>query len=552
MIIGGYGGFGARLTLRLLAAGHEVLVTGRSAEKATAFCEGLERAEPLVADRANGIGLAMARHRPDLVIDAAGPFQASGYIVPEACIAMRIPYLDLADGRDFVTGIAALDKAAKAAGVPVISGASSVPALSGAVVRRMAEGLDAVDAVEMAISTSNRASAGASVAAAALSYIGQPVKLWRGKRWATGYGWQEMAREPFLLADGRGFRRLTGLADVPDLAIVPEALPGRPSAAFRAGTELDFQMAILWLLTWPVRWSWLPSLLPLQRVLLPLYRMTARFGGDKSAMHITLRGRAGERALERRWTILAWNGEGPEIPTLAAQILAEDMLAGRVAAGARHAWYELTPERFEPLFAGLAAQHETVERELPPPVYARVLGERFAALPPLVRAIHDVHGDGGAAGEGTVTRGTNPLARLFAAIMGMPPMGTTPLHVAFVERGGAETWTRDFGGHVFTSVLSAAKGGVTERFGPIRFGFDLPSDGEGLRMAFRRWSLFGVPLPRFLAPHIAAREWQESDRFRFEVAVAMPVIGPIVHYTGWLKPLVVPLPTQRSQRVIAG
>lgn len=548
MVIGGYGGFGARLTRRLLAGGHEVLVVGRSAEKAAAFCAGLPGAEPLVADRANGIGLAMARHRPDLVIDAAGPFQGSGYTVPEACIAMRIPYLDLADAREFVTGIAGLDKAARAAGVAVISGASSVPALSGAVVRAMTADMTRVDSVEMAISASNRASAGASIAAAMLSYIGLPVRLWRGKDWAQAHGWQEMRREPFLLRDGSGFRRLVGIADVPDHAIVPEALPGRPSVTFRAGTELDFQMAALWLLSWPVRWGWLPSLLPLQRMLLPLYRATTQLGGDKSAMHITVRG----GRTERRWTILAWNGEGPEIPTLAAEILAGEILAGRIAPGARHAWFELVPEQFEPLFARLAVRHETVERALPPPLYARAMGERFAALPPLVQAIHQVQGDGGAVGEGIVTRGANPLARLLAAMMGMPPAGATPLHVGFTERDGVERWTRDFGGHRFASVLSAAKAGVTERFGPLRFHFDLPSDGEGLRMILRGWSLFGVPLPRFLAPRIAAREWQEGDRFRFEVEVAMPVIGRIVHYTGWLRPIIDPLPGQRSQRAIAG
>src|SRR5881628_23475 len=70
----------------------------------------------------------------DLVIDAAGPFQGSSYAVPEACIAARIPYLDLADGRDFVCGIGALDQAARAAGVAIVAGASSVCALSGAVV----------------------------------------------------------------------------------------------------------------------------------------------------------------------------------------------------------------------------------------------------------------------------------------------------------------------------------------------------------------------------------------------------------------------------------
>jgi hypothetical protein len=46
---------------------------------------------------------------PHLVIDAAGPFQGSDYRVPSACIAAAIPYLDLADARDFVCGIGALD-----------------------------------------------------------------------------------------------------------------------------------------------------------------------------------------------------------------------------------------------------------------------------------------------------------------------------------------------------------------------------------------------------------------------------------------------------------
>ena len=70
-------------------------------------------------------------------------------------------------------------------------------------------------------------------------------------------------------------------------------------------------------------------------------------------------------------------------------------------------------------------------------------------------------------------------------------------------------------------------------------------------MVLRGWSLFGVPLPRFLAPRIAAREWQEGDRFRFEVEVAMPLIGRIVHYTGWLRPILDPA-AQRSQRVMTG
>jgi uncharacterized protein YbjT (DUF2867 family) len=532
LVIGGYGGFGARLTRRLLAAGHEVVVAGRSAEKGAAFCAGRDRCEAVVADRSNGIGMAMARVRPDLVIDAAGPFQDCGYTVPEACIAMRIPYLDLADARGFVTDIGGLDKAAKAAGVAVATGASSEPALSGAVARRLAEGMASVAAVEIVISASNRAVGGASVARAILSYVGKPLRLWRGRRWSVGHGWQELRRERFVVAGQPVLRRWVALAEVPVLDLLPAMLPGRPAVTFRAGTELGFQMLGLWLASWPVRWGWIESLAGAGRWLIPLQRLTRRVGSDRSAMAVTLRG----GRIERRWTLVASQGDGPEIPTFAAAILAEEILAGRVAPGACDAAGLLTLDQFEPLFAPLALRHETCEREAIR-LYARAMGARFDALPRAVRAVHEVNGDGGAAGEGRVTRGRHPLARLIGGIMRFPPSGTYPLHVAFSERDGKERWTRDFGGHRFASELSRTGEGVAERFGPLRFAFDLPADATGLRMVLRRWTAFGIPMPRALGPRIAAREWQEDGRFRFEVKVALPLIGPVIDYAGWLEPI---------------
>lgn len=532
LVIGGYGGFGARLSRRLVAAGHHVLVAGRSAERAAAFCAGLADAEPVVADRARGIGLVMARLRPDLVVDAAGPFQSGGHIVPEACVAMRIPYLDLADARDFVTGIGALDAAARQAGVPVIAGASSVPALSGAVARHLAAGLARVDQVEVAISASNRSSAGVSVAKAILSYVGRPIRLWRGRRWARGFGWQEMRRADFTLADGHGIaRRLLALAEVPDLDLMPAALPGRPAVTFRAGTELAFQMIALWLASWPVRWGWARSLTAGAAWLLPLYRMTLGLGGARSAMRVVLKG----DGVERRWTLVADRGDGLEVPTMAAALLAGRILDGKVAPGARDASALLSLADFEPLFAALAIRHETVERPAVP-LYARIMGDRFAALPATIRAIHGVNGDGGAAGEGRVERGTSLAARLIGRIMRFPPAGDHPLHVAFAEHDGAERWTRDFGGHRFASRLEREGDCVAERFGPLRFVFALPADGDGLAMVLRRWSAFGIRLPRALAPRIMAREWEEAGRFRLLVDIRMPLIGPVVRYTGWLLP----------------
>ena len=176
------------------------------------------------------------------------------------------------------------------------------------------------------------------------------------------------------------------------------------------------------------------------------------------------------------------------------------------------------------------------------------MSEHFDNLPRLVRAIHNISGDGGAAGEGAVERGRSPLAQLLGRAMGMPPAGNYPLHVGFTEHGGRETWARDFGGHRFRSELSACKGLLVERFGPIRFGFALPSDFDGLRMELRGWSVFGVPLPRWLAPRIDAREWQEGDHFRFAVAVSAPLAGHTVRYSGWLRPLDEPVPTAAEGR----
>jgi hypothetical protein len=288
----------------------------------------------------------------------------------------------------------------------------------------------------------------------------------------------------------------------------------------------------LWLASWLVRWGWIASLDRAARWLIPLQRLTRRIGSDCSAMSVTLRG----GQVERNWTLVASRGDGPEIPIFAAAILAGEILAGRIAPGARDAAGLLTLDQFEPLFAPLAMNHETREREAIP-LYARAMGARFDALPAAVRAMHEVNGEGGAAGEGSVKRGSHPLARLIGGIMRFPPEGDYPVHVGFAERDGKERWTRDFGGHRFASELSQAGDGVAERFGPLRFVFDLPADETGLRMALRGWTIFGIPMPRVLGPRIEAREWQEGGRFCFEVEVCLPLIGPVVHYQGWLDPI---------------
>ena len=247
LVIGGYGGFGARLVRRLTAAGHDVLVGGRSLAKAQRCCEGLAGGRAVQLDRSADLVPVLRDHAPDIVIDAAGPFQQSSYDVPKACITQGCSYLDLADGRDFVVGVDALNEAARAAGVAVISGASTVPALSGAVARSLCEGLDRADMVEIALSASTRSTATRSVTRAILSYAGRPILIWRGGRWTTGFGGSDLRREKFRVSGIKPLpRRWMALCDVPDLEVLPGMLPGRPAVNFRAGSDRAPQILGLW------------------------------------------------------------------------------------------------------------------------------------------------------------------------------------------------------------------------------------------------------------------------------------------------------------------
>jgi short subunit dehydrogenase-like uncharacterized protein len=117
LVIGGYGVFGGRL-IQLLEDEPRLnlLVAGRSAARADAFVRsrGATAAElaPVGFDREGDVAGGLAATRPDIAVDASGPFQAYSedrYRVIEACINERIHYLDLADGSDFVAGIAAFD-----------------------------------------------------------------------------------------------------------------------------------------------------------------------------------------------------------------------------------------------------------------------------------------------------------------------------------------------------------------------------------------------------------------------------------------------------------
>ncbi|RLA34678.1 MAG: hypothetical protein DRR11_02045 [Gammaproteobacteria bacterium] len=105
--------------------------------------------------------------------------------------------------------------------------------------------------------------------------------------------------------------------------------------------------------------------------------------------------------------------------------------------------------------------------------------------------------------------------------------------------GKFEVWKRDFDGHTFASEMTVGKGYfsqlICERFGPFKFGMGLVLDNATLHYVPRRWTLLGIPMPKFLAPTGKMIETVLDDKFNFHVEVVLPVVGHIVTYQGWLK-----------------
>ena len=162
LILGGYGNFGKRITRLLARQNIPVIISGRDATKARILAQTLPGglAEIAIFDIKQALSAQLKALAPTVVINTCGPFQTSDYAAAETCIKHGAHYIDLADGRDFVTNIHALDGKAKRNNVAVISGASTVPGLTSAVIEHLRPHFSAIDSLDFGIAPGQKAERG--------------------------------------------------------------------------------------------------------------------------------------------------------------------------------------------------------------------------------------------------------------------------------------------------------------------------------------------------------------------------------------------------------
>jgi Domain of unknown function (DUF4166) len=171
-----------------------------------------------------------------------------------------------------------------------------------------------------------------------------------------------------------------------------------------------------------------------------------------------------------------------------------------------------------------------------PPLYRRLLGQRFDELPGRVRELHDLTGTSVWAGRADVERGSSPASRLVATLFGLPLAGRNQaLRVTFKPSRSREIWARKFNKTVFCSVQYERAGLLRERVGPTTFVFALEASAHGLALKLKSVRFLGLPLPRLLTPSVLTFETERSGRYQFDVEASLPFVGLIVRYVGWLE-----------------
>lgn len=327
LILGGYGNFGKRIAESLVKERIPVIIAGRDQKRAAACCAALsaEWASYSVFDIKNNLKQHLDKFKPAVVINTCGPFQGSDLSVAEQCIACGVHYIDLADGREFVNRITVLDQQAKDKHVTVISGASTVPCLSSAVIEHYRPQFSAIEFLKYGISPGQQAERGLATTRGIMTYIGKPLKPFPGIA-PVVYGWQDIYRQRYPEIGSRWMAN----CDIPDLDLFPQHY-GIRKIQFSAGLELSLPHIGLWLLSWLVR-AGAPIDLP--KLASPLLAMSNRlntFGSADGGMHMIFQGKDQQGlSLTRKWFILARDGDGPYIPTVPAVILAGKLVNGQL------------------------------------------------------------------------------------------------------------------------------------------------------------------------------------------------------------------------------
>ena len=337
IILGGYGTYGKLISENLSRTNTNITIVGRNAKKGEKFAHEIG-VDFLQCDIANSAKLREIFKSAFLVINAVGPFLAGDYALPKMAIAQGCHYIDLGDGRDYVSKITQLNDKAKEKGVFICVGASTSPAITSAMVTELsfsrsksfspsftrterAKALTTKERlnIKIALNAGNKNQAGVSTFKSILEYVGKEIPVWQNGRWVNLRGW---GRAEFVNFPAPVGKRRVQLCDVPDLALFP-SLFNAQNVIFKAGVEITF---FNYALSFLAKLKEIFPSIDLPNLAKPLVRLSGLFKSF-GTFHGGLRVSVTDANRNEKSLSLIAPQDGPQIPASPAILLARKILA---------------------------------------------------------------------------------------------------------------------------------------------------------------------------------------------------------------------------------
>lgn len=330
LILGAAGQFGARLCVRLAQLPDvRLLLAGRDSAKLAALKHVLPdtHCEPVTLDlTAMDFATSLQTLKPNLVLHLAGPFQGQNYAVAQACIAAGASYIDMADGRDFVHGFAQLHAAAQQAGVSLVTGVSTVPAFSAAIVDAFAPRFAKLETLDYGISAGLKTGLGRATLEAVLRYCGKPYPILHHGQLRQTYGLGQPRSHDYPPPVGR--RALVD-CEIPDLTLFPSRYPTLQTMAFGSCINAPGLSPLLGIMSWLVAHGYRRDWNFLAAAILPFMRAMSIFGSRASGFFMVLTGISHDGQPQRiLFELVAQDGCGLQIPITPVMVLVKRWLSG--------------------------------------------------------------------------------------------------------------------------------------------------------------------------------------------------------------------------------
>jgi saccharopine dehydrogenase-like NADP-dependent oxidoreductase len=139
----------------------------------------------------------------------------------------------MASAREHVTGIKALNAKAEASSSLIVTGATSVPAISSALVDSLTQEFDRMGEIHVAVCSADADTSWLAMGRALLPSVGRVIRVRQMGRWRDTHAWSEPEKVEFPAP--AGLQRVY-LCDFPDLDLFP-IFYGALTVSARAGLQ---------------------------------------------------------------------------------------------------------------------------------------------------------------------------------------------------------------------------------------------------------------------------------------------------------------------------